>query len=109
MNRLLTHYCVDVQHPEVSGAEHLEMLKIRDQLSDVETTLSEAERQRLAEADRLLVTQAEVFSQELLKFLNLSQHRQTAHIPPERWWWYLDVVRHVPYQGLHSSPSRVGK
>jgi len=26
MNRLLAHYCVDVQHPEVSGAEHLEML-----------------------------------------------------------------------------------
>ena len=108
MNRLLTHYCVDVQHPEVSGAEHLEMLKIRDQLSEVEATLSEAERQQLAEADRLLVTQAEVFSQELLKFLNLSQHRQTAHIPPERWWWYLDVVRHVPHQGLHSSSSRVG-
>ena len=30
MNRLLTHYCVDVRHPEVSGAEHLEMLRIRD-------------------------------------------------------------------------------
>jgi hypothetical protein len=29
MNRLLAHYCVDVQHPEVSGAEHLEMLQIR--------------------------------------------------------------------------------
>ena len=98
MNRLLTHYCVDVQHPEVSGAEHLEMLKIRDQLSDVEATLSEAERQQLAEADRLLVMQAEVVSRGLLKFLNLSQHRQTTHIPPER-WWYLDVVRHVPYLG----------
>jgi hypothetical protein len=30
MNRLLVHYCVDVQHPEVSGAEHLEMLQLRD-------------------------------------------------------------------------------
>ena len=43
MNRLLTHYCVDVQHPEVSGAEHLETLRIRDQLSEVEATLSEAD------------------------------------------------------------------
>ncbi len=108
MNRLLAHYCVDVQHPEVSGAEHLETLRIRDQLSDVEITLSEAERQQLNEADKLLVMQAEVFSQELLKFLSLSQHRQTTHIPPER-WWYLDVVRHIPYQGLHSSSLRVGR
>ena len=27
MNQLLAHYCVDVRHSEVSGAEHLDMLK----------------------------------------------------------------------------------
>jgi hypothetical protein len=40
MNRLLMHYCVDVQHPEVSGAKHLEMLQIRDRLAAFEPTLS---------------------------------------------------------------------
>jgi hypothetical protein len=36
MNRLLAHYRVDVQHPEVSGAEHLEMLQIRDRLAELD-------------------------------------------------------------------------
>ena len=40
MNQLLAHYCIDVQHPEVSGAEHLEMLQIRDQLAVLEPTLT---------------------------------------------------------------------
>ncbi len=36
MNRLLVHYGVDVQYPEVSGAEHLEMLQLRDRLAELE-------------------------------------------------------------------------
>lgn len=100
MNQLLAHYCVDVRHPEVSGAEHLEMLRIRDKLVDLEPTLTLEEQRRLAEADRTLVAQASAFSQELLRFLNLPEHRLAHHIPPERWWWYLDVVRYVPYREL---------
>ena len=73
------------------------------------TMLDEEEQQRLAEADRTLVAQAAAFSQELLRFLDLAEHRLANHIPPERWWWYLDVVRHIPYQDLHSHPSRAGK
>ena len=46
MNQLLAHYCVDVRHPEVSGAEHLEMLKIRDRLVDIEPTIAPAEQLR---------------------------------------------------------------
>jgi hypothetical protein len=96
MNRLLVHYCVDVRHPEVSGAEHLEMLRIRDKLADIESTLTLEEQLKLAEADRALVVQAVTFSQELLRFLDLAEYRLAHRIPPERWWWYLDVVRYVP-------------
>lgn len=98
MNRLLAHYCVDVRHPEVSGAEHLEMLRIRDKLAAIEPTLTLEEQLKLAEADRALVAQAATFSQELLRFLDLTEHRLAHRIPPERWWWYLDVVRYVPYR-----------
>ena len=96
MNRLLAHYCIDVNHPEVSGAEHLEMLRIRDKIAGIILTLTAEEQQRLIEADRILVAQAVVFSQELQRFIDLTEYRRENRIPPERWWWYLDVVRYLP-------------
>ena len=112
MNRLLTHDCVDVQHPEVSGAEYLEMLHIRDRLAELEPTLTPAEQTALAEADRVLVQRAAAFSQELLRFLDLAAHRREQGILPARWWWYLDVLSHLPPlkdkapEGEHPSPHR---
>lgn len=96
MNRLLAHYCVDVHHPEVSGAEHLEMLQIRDRLAELAPALTSKEQEALTEADRLLVEQAAAFYQELLRFLDLATYRRDHSIPPARWWWYLDVLSHLP-------------
>jgi hypothetical protein len=96
MNRLLVHYGVDVQHPEVSGAEHLEMLQIRDRLAELESTLTSEEQQARAEADRVLVERASAFYQELLRFLDLAAYRREHGIPPARWWWHLDVISHLP-------------
>jgi hypothetical protein len=96
MNRLLAHYRVDVQHSEVSGAEHLEMLQIRDRLAELESTLTSEEQNALAEADRMLVERASVFHQELIRFLDLAAYRREHGIPPARWWWYLDVISHLP-------------
>jgi hypothetical protein len=96
MNRLLMHYCVDVQHPEVSGAEHLEMLQIRDRLGEIEPTLTSEEQEALAEADRVLVDRATAFYQEILRFLDLAAYRREHGILPTHWWWYLDVVSHLP-------------
>ena len=96
MNRLLVHYGVDVQHPEVSGAEHLEMLHIRDRLAELESKLTSEEQEALAEADRLLVERATAFCQEILRFMDLATYRREHGIPPARWWWYLDVLSHLP-------------
>jgi hypothetical protein len=96
MNTLLAHYRVDVQHPEVSGAEHLEMLQLRDRLAAIEPRLTTEEQNVLAEADRALVTHAVAFAQEIQRFLNLQAYRHEHGIPPTHWWWYLDVVCHVP-------------
>jgi hypothetical protein len=95
MNRLLAHYCVDVQHPEVSGAEHLEMLQIRDRLPELVPVLTSKEQEALGEADRVLIERATAFYQELLRFLDLAAYRREHDIPPTRWWWYLDVVGHL--------------
>jgi hypothetical protein len=75
MNRLLAHYRVDVQHPEVSSAEHLEMLQIRDRLAEFESTLTSEEQNALVEADRVLAERANAFHQERLRFLDLTAYR----------------------------------
>ena len=98
MNNLLKKYMADVEFPEASGAEHLEMLQIRDRLFEQEQTLSAEEQAELNHADRRLVEQSSRFFAELSRFLDLHQRRQTQHIPVTRWWWYLDVLVHTPSQ-----------
>lgn len=104
MNKLLRQYTVDVEFPNVSGAEHLEMLHVRDQLFEMESSLSPAEKELLAKADRRLIEQAVAFYAELAQFVNLEQRRQSEQISVGRWWWYLDVLAQLPYSPL--SPKR---
>lgn len=96
MNPLLQHYQVDVAYPEVSGAEHLQMLQIRDELAELAPALSPEERDALGAADKRLLEQATAFHRELSRFIDLARHRQTHAIPPSRWWWYLDVLAELP-------------
>ena len=86
---------MDVQHPEVSGVEHLEMLHLRDRLAEIKATLTSEEQDTLAEADRVLVERAPAFNKELLRFLDLAAYRREHGTPPAH-WWYLDVVSHLP-------------
>jgi hypothetical protein len=58
MNPLLAHYGVAVHHPEVSGAEHLELLQIRDQLAGLEPLLTAEELDKARQ--NILYTSAEI-------------------------------------------------
>ena len=79
------------------------MLRLRDKLFDVESTLSLDEKKSLVEADRHLVERASEFYAELSRFIDFEQRRQTQQIPVIRWWWYLDVLAQLPQQ----LPSKV--
>ncbi|HAX79315.1 MAG TPA: hypothetical protein DCY88_26695 [Cyanobacteria bacterium UBA11372] len=96
MNPLLKNYCVSVEFPDVSGAEHLEMLQLRDRLAEVESQLSNEEKKILTKADRQLLEQVSIFAQALSSFINLTAKRNAEAIPPQRWWWYLDVLALLP-------------
>jgi hypothetical protein len=96
VNDLLQAYVVDTQYPDVSGIEHLEMLKRRSELADLEHTLSYEESRQLAEADARLLTNAPGFLAELSRFIDLAAERHRLHIPSSHWWWYLDVLVQVP-------------
>lgn len=96
MNRLLKNYVVDVQFPDVSGIEQVQMLETRSQLAEIEAELSPQEREALLEANRQLAAQADKFLQELNRFVDLAEEWQQRRPHPNDWWWYLDILAQVP-------------
>ncbi|MEG5127622.1 hypothetical protein QUB63_25740 [Microcoleus sp. ARI1-B5] len=93
---MLKKYGLSVEFPDVSGAEHWEMLQIRDRLAEIESDLSEAEKTLLIKGDRQLIEKVNDFYHELSRFVNLAEIRKAEAIPPQRWWWYLDVLVFLP-------------
>lgn len=106
MNQLLENYVIQVEYPDVSGAEHLETLEIRDRLSELESNFSSEERSILFEADRKLMANTPQIYQELLRFIDLGQYRTEQHISPQKWWWYLDVLNYLPTVNLTDRNAR---
>jgi hypothetical protein len=80
MNALLKRYIISTEFPEVSSAEHLETLQMRDRLLALEPTLSAEEREQLIEADRRFIQYAPQVLQELSQFVDLASQRRTQDI-----------------------------
>lgn len=96
MNKLLERYLIDVEHPDVSGIEHLQMLETRSKLAAVESSLTPSEKKQLIEADRKLAMQTNKFLAELSRFVDLAVERKQRQPEPNEWWWYLDILARVP-------------
>lgn len=98
INDLLTSYEVDVRFPDVSGMEHLNMLLTRSALAEMERDhlLTSEQGRRLADADRILASQASRFHHAIQRIANLAEWRQQEGAAPEQWWWYLDVLAMTP-------------
>lgn len=101
---MLSAYEMDVQFPDVSGMEHLDMLLTRSELAKYEPHLTDEERQRLLSADRMLMQQADQFYQAIQSIAELASWRRDENIPASHWWWYLDVVTQMPLR-----PKKPGK
>ena len=95
MNKLLNIYYLSLNYPDVSGAEQLELLAIRDQIAVLEATLSAEDQKMLIESDKKLIANAAVFYQEISRFINLPEHRKKNNISAQKWWWYLDVLGNI--------------
>ena len=95
LEQLIFAYEVATEYPDVSGAEHLDMLLIR---SDIETDKSELTRKqmkRLTLADNRLMRQARAFHTAIAQMASLPQWRWEENAPPSHWWWYLDVFTYA--------------
>ncbi|NOZ71535.1 MAG: hypothetical protein GXP38_06435 [Chloroflexi bacterium] len=93
---LLSAYEVDVRFPDVSGMEQLNMLQIRSELARLENELSREQREQLATADKILLRQADQFFESIQGIADLERWRREEKVPPEHWWWYLDVIARLP-------------
>lgn len=112
---LIAAYEADVQFPDVSGMEHLDMLMTRSEIARNELHLSEEERQRVLNADRLLLQQAHRFYESIQAIADLAIWRRDENVSVAHWWWYLDVIVQLPMpldlsaslaqQGLELSPT----
>ena len=96
IEQMLDAYEVDVEFPEVSGMEHLQMLMTRSELHQLEQELDPTQQQRLKIADQKLLRQAHLFFAAIQRIADLPQWRQSEQATPDQWWWYLDVVSELP-------------
>ncbi len=97
IERNLSAYETDVDFPDVSGMEHLQMLMTRSELHRVEDQLTTEQQIRLADADKRLLQRAHLFYQAIQTIADLARWRETeTDVTPEHWWWYLDVVAQLP-------------
>ncbi|MDE0197153.1 MAG: hypothetical protein OXK78_03100 [Caldilineaceae bacterium] len=93
----LSAYEADVDFPEVSGMEHLQMLLTRSELLRADRLLDSEQKTRLARADRKLVQQAQTFYEAIQAIADLASWRERAGgVTPEHWWWYVDVIAQLP-------------
>ncbi|MDE0077692.1 MAG: hypothetical protein OXO50_09240 [Caldilineaceae bacterium] len=93
----LSAYEADVDFPDVSGMEHLQMLMTRSELHRDQEQLTAEQRTRLANADKNLLQQAHLFYQAIRAIADLARWRETeTGVTPEHWWWYLDVLAQLP-------------
>jgi hypothetical protein len=93
---LIAAYEADVQCPDVSGMEHLEMLMTRSEIYRNELHLSGEERERILNADRVLIENARQFYESIQAIADLDSWRRDENVPPTHWWWYLDVIVKLP-------------
>ena len=89
---LLVGFCQNVQHPQMSGFEVLELLDIRSALARREEELNDRQRRTLEEADEVFLRHAAQFHESVMQIANLAEMRKRAMVPPSHWWWYLEKL-----------------
>jgi hypothetical protein len=72
------------------------MLLTRSRLADHKDDLDAGQRERLIQADLLLVRYAAKFMQSIDAVADLASWRDESNATPDHWWWYLDVLVSVP-------------
>ena len=98
LNALISAYETDVQYPNVSGMEHLDMLLTRSVLAENAQQLTPTQQASLTAADQTLLHYARQFYAAIERMADLTAWREQEQAPSTHWWWYLDVLAQLPEQ-----------
>ena len=93
---LVERYALSVRHPDVSGFEVLEVLRLRSRVAEVERELTLAEQAALEAADATFLQNAPTLYRQVSEVATLEAVRREAVVRPSHWWWYLDTLTRVP-------------
>jgi hypothetical protein len=93
---LVENYALSVRHPDVSGFEVLDVLRLRSRVADIERELTPAERAALEAGDATFLHNAPTLYRQVCEIATLEAVRREADVPPSHWWWYLDTLTRVP-------------
>jgi hypothetical protein len=88
--RLLREYAAAVQFPEAGPAEVLALLRLRSSLAVWEPELTDAEQERLADADDMLLRHAARFYETVAAAAAWEAARHEFNPPNTHWWWQLE-------------------
>lgn len=97
---LIVAYETDVDFPDVSGMEHLDMLINRSEIAHGEACLTDKQKVRLHVSDKKLLQKAHQFYNAIRSVADVAAWRRTRKIPAEEWWWYLDVIVQLPIESM---------
>ena len=104
---LIVAYETDVDFPDVSGMEHLDMLINRSEIARGEACLTDKQKVRLSVADKKLLQKAHQFYNAIRSVADVAAWRRTHNISPEEWWWYLaDSQLNLNPFGKSTTPIR---
>jgi hypothetical protein len=93
---LVESYASAVRHPDVSGFEVLDVLRLRTRVAEVERELTAAERAALEAADATFLHNAPTLYRQVSEVATLEAVRKDAGVRPSHWWWYLDTLTRIP-------------
>ena len=103
---LIAAYETDVDFPDVSGMEHLDMLMTRSEITHGEDGLTCEQKTRLDVADNKLLQKSGQFYNAICSVADLAQWRQIHKISAAEWWWYLDVIAQLPTNTVMATNER---
>jgi hypothetical protein len=91
-DKLIEAYEAKVYFANGCSLSYLDMLIIRSEIARDICHLTIEQYVKVIATDRWLLSQAQLFYQNIQKDGDLAEWRRDENVPDSHWWWYLDAL-----------------